>query len=109
LPPQVRDALGAKLGDLALILYKDKRSFAIFADLGPRAHIGEASMATAANLGIPNSPKHGGVSSKSVIYIVFAKSGDGKVKTQEEIKTWGAQALAANGGEELVKLAMKKA
>jgi hypothetical protein len=37
-------------------------------DSGPNNHLGEASMATAEGLGIPNDPKHGGSDDRRFLY-----------------------------------------
>lgn len=42
----------------------------IFADVGPRAQIGEASIATAAALGVDSDPKHGGSSRLQFEYTI---------------------------------------
>lgn len=66
---------GAKLGDVGLV-YNSKtgdNTFAIFADVGPSSKIGEISIACAAQLSIPTSPRYGGVSS-GVYYVVFPGS-----------------------------------
>ena len=80
---------GAKLGDFALAIntLNKKRSSCIVADIGPRAEIGEASMAcVAALLGKANSqPRKGGTDDKIIRYIVFPASGDGKAYGQDVI------------------------
>lgn len=40
-------------------------------EFGPRAKLGEASIACAEFLGVPSSPKHGGTSEKRFIYTFF--------------------------------------
>jgi hypothetical protein len=61
------------LGDLCMVLYADKRCAAIVCDIGPHRRFGEGSIALAAALGIPSSPRHGGVGD-GVTYIIFAGS-----------------------------------
>jgi hypothetical protein len=61
---------GIKPGTLGAVIYDNKLVYAVFADVGPNAAIGEASYATARALGINPEPGHGGVGS-GVTYIVF--------------------------------------
>jgi len=86
LPPEVRDHLHAQLGDLAATINTTNRrsSGAIFADIGPKGHIGEGSIALADNLGISPSPKHGGIES-GIIYVVFPGSGNGQPRSLNDI------------------------
>ncbi|MCC7531803.1 MAG: glycoside hydrolase family 75 protein [Candidatus Melainabacteria bacterium] len=67
--------LGISLGDIAAVRYNGKVAFAVFADVGPRHKLGEGSIALAQELGIPASPRTGGVRS-GVEYLVFPGSGD---------------------------------
>ena len=68
---------GVKLGDIAAVRYGDKVQFAVFADVGPKAKLGEGSMALANALGIDSNPRSGGLHRPQVEYIVFPRSGDG--------------------------------
>jgi hypothetical protein len=43
LPPQVRQQIGARIGDLGLIRYRGQIVAAVLGDIGPRAKIGELS------------------------------------------------------------------
>ena len=61
---------GIRVGQIALVLYRDRMVFGIFGDAGPASIIGEASFAMAEALGIPSSPRTGGVDS-GVTYLVF--------------------------------------
>lgn len=59
-----RDLLGQRgvhMGDVALALYKGVAVGAIVADVGPKGHYGEGSIALAEALGIASSPRGGGV------------------------------------------------
>ena len=58
------------MGDLCAVLYRGKLVFGLVADDGPTGKYGEASMATAAALGIPSSPRNGGCGS-GVTYVIF--------------------------------------
>jgi hypothetical protein len=48
--------------------------FGIYADIGPSAKIGEASMRMADALGLSTSPKTGGTSNPIIAYLVFPGS-----------------------------------
>jgi hypothetical protein len=63
---------GAKLGDLGLLVNAStgKHVVAIYADVGPHDDLGEISIAAAAALGIPSSPRTGGVGG-GIVYAVF--------------------------------------
>lgn len=61
---------GIRIGQVALVLYRDRMVFGIFGDAGPASIIGEASFAMAEALGIPSSPRTGGVDS-GVHYLIF--------------------------------------
>src|SRR5262249_37782577 len=81
--------MGLKLGDLCLV-YNSKNGqsdFAIYADIGPRGQIGEGSIALAEALGVPSSPRTGGVS-HGIIYVVYPGSGKG----YQEKDFWLSQA-----------------
>jgi hypothetical protein len=81
---------GCKLGDLALVYNTatGDNSFAIYADVGPANQIGEGSMALAANLRIPASPKNGGIS-HGVAFFVWPGSGQGFLDNPTELKRRG--------------------
>jgi hypothetical protein len=91
---------GAGLGDYAVVVNRTNNnvSAAICGDIGPRHKIGEASIAAAKAIGIPSSPRNGGVSSKIVLYVVFAGSGDHRPKTAEEIQSEATRQFADWGG-----------
>ncbi|MGC9668410.1 glycoside hydrolase family 75 protein [Planosporangium sp. 12N6] len=63
-------AAGIRPGDVGAVVYGKKVVYAVFADVGPEARIGEASYAAAKALGINPDPALGGASS-GVTYIVF--------------------------------------
>lgn len=91
--------LGAKLGDLGVIIRPDQSDYdyAVYADVGPASKIGEASIALADSLGIPSSPKSGGIA-HGIIYIVFPGSGQGWPLSQAEIDQYAATVFAQWGG-----------
>lgn len=84
--------LGIKLGDIAAVRYNGKVAFAVFADVGPRHKIGEGSIALAQELGIPASPRTGGVRG-GVEYMVFPGSGNGTPGDPRRNFALGAQIL----------------
>jgi hypothetical protein len=96
---------GAGLGDYAVVINRKTgdQSYAICGDIGPRRKIGEASIAAAKAVGVPSSPRVGGVSAKIIFYLVFAGSGDHRPKTLEQINTAGENLFAKWGGLERVK------
>jgi hypothetical protein len=99
LPPPVRKAASAKLGDFALVINtsNNKQCYAIFADIGPADHLGEGSIKLADALGIPKSPRNGGTNKNELIYVVFAGSGNGKPRTVQEINQEGEKLLSNAG------------
>ncbi|MFG2887241.1 glycoside hydrolase family 75 protein [Streptomyces sp. NPDC048297] len=61
---------GIRGGSVAAVIYRDRVQYAVVGDTGAKDVIGEASYATARNLGIHPDPQGGGASS-GVTYIVF--------------------------------------
>jgi hypothetical protein len=99
-----RLALGAKLGDLAVVI-KPKGNvcgYAVYADVGPANKIGEASIALASTLGIPSSPKNGGIG-HGLAYIVFPGSQPDWPLTQPQIDQAGTKLFTDWGGLEKAK------
>jgi hypothetical protein len=93
---------GAGLGDYAAVINRrtEAVSYAICGDIGPHRKIGEASIAAATAVGVPSSPRVGGVSAKIVFYLVFAGSGDHRPKPLEQIHAAGEKLFAEWGGLE---------
>lgn len=89
---------GASLGDFGFAVNPHNGKFCgcIYADSGPRGHIGEGSIALAKALGIPSNPKRGGVSN-GIAYVVFPGSRQNYPMSIEQIKT-GGQGLFENWG-----------
>ena len=81
IPPELTERLGVRVGDLAQVSYQGRQAWAVVGDVGPRGKIGEGSIALAVALGIPSSPRSGGVSS-GVSYAVWAGSGKGLDRAQ---------------------------
>lgn len=89
--------LGCKLGDLAYAAHNGTISWGIIADIGPRRKVGEGSIALAAALGIPSSPRNGGVGN-GVSCVVFLKSSKGWHRDLVEAKATATSLLEAWGG-----------
>lgn len=90
---------GAKLGDFAAVVNtaNGKIAYAIVADVGPKDHLGEGSIALADALGIASNPKKGGAK-EGIAYAIFPSSGTGKPRTLEELNAEGARLLLQFGG-----------
>jgi hypothetical protein len=101
LPKHTLDKLGARLGDLGLVMNCKNRhsSCAIYADVGPSHEIGEGSIALAKALGINASPRGGGTDG-DVLYVVFPGSGSGSPKTFAGIKAASEYRYRAWGGRD---------
>jgi hypothetical protein len=108
LPGHHGDVLHALLGDLAMVINgrNGRRSAAIYADVGPRAKIGEGSIALARALGLSDNARHGGVDSHSIIYIVFPHSGHGRPLSPSSIQAQGKHLFEDWGGLPLVSACM---
>jgi Fungal chitosanase of glycosyl hydrolase group 75/D-alanyl-D-alanine carboxypeptidase len=97
-----------RLGDLGAVYNRKngKQSFAIFADTGPAAEIGEGSIALANALGLNGNPKHGGTDVKDIVYVVFPGSGTGggmpaaqiDAKAKPLFEEWGGLARITSYG-----------
>jgi len=61
-PPDLCGLRGVRMGDMAVVIYKGVVAGAIVADVSPHGHYGEGSIALAAALGLPSSPRSGGCS-----------------------------------------------
>lgn len=59
------------MGAAVRVTYDGKTVNALVGDIGPKSHVGEASIACAKALGIPSNPKKGGVSGKVVLYEIW--------------------------------------
>jgi hypothetical protein len=90
---------GAKLGDFGVVYNPTKELLCggVFADTGPAGKIGEASIAMAKAVGVPESPKHGG-QAHGLLYVVFPKSGNGWPLTTEVIQQKALALFNAWGG-----------
>lgn len=98
---------GIQLGDFAVVYNRsnEKLVFAICADIGPKSQIGEGSIALSQTLG--NDPfVRGRVRrgiSHGIVYLVFSRSGNGKVRTISEINTEGNSIFEKWGGIERLR------
>lgn len=100
LPPAAMHAGQARLGDIAAVFnrHNERIAFAIFADVGPKLHIGEGSIALANALALPADPTAGGVSERVIVYVVFPGSGNGFGRPVKVIDKLGARLLREWGG-----------
>jgi hypothetical protein len=96
--------MGAKLGDFGVVIRPDQNDYdyAIYADAGPASKIGEGSIALAAALGLPSSPKNGGTG-HGIIYVVFPGSRHGWPLNHAQIDQHAAALFATWGGLENAK------
>ena len=78
--------------------HNGRRCPAIYADVGPRAKIGEGSIALAKAIGLSDNARHGGTSSHSILYIIFPRSGHGTPLPASTINARGVQLFEAWGG-----------
>jgi hypothetical protein len=85
---------GIKPGTVAAVIYNNKIVYAVFADEGPSNIIGEASYATARDLGINPDPENGGTDS-GVTYIVLKGNVPSPVEDNAAITAKGQAAAAA--------------
>lgn len=71
-PPIVRTGTkGVVMGCLAFVEYRDKRVKAMVGDIGPRHKNGEGSIELCRRLGIPHSPRTGGLSRPDVTFHIY--------------------------------------
>lgn len=92
--------LGVNLGDYAIVyhLRSGRMCSAIFADVGPRYKLGEASIRVAAELGLRTSPKNGGTEMSEIAYLIFPRSFDPWPQSADAIQARAGKLLAGWGG-----------
>lgn len=93
MPPDLR-AIGARLGDVAMVFYGGRSCAAVVADIGPRNKIGEGSPALAKVLGINADGRNGGTSD-GVSFYLFAGSALGWPRSNNEVRIQAEQLYAA--------------
>ncbi|MGW0995993.1 glycoside hydrolase family 75 protein [Streptomyces sp. NPDC002520] len=101
-PSGVRNqwAQGIRGGSVAAVIYRNRVQYAVVGDTGPRDLIGEASYATARNLGIRPDPQSGGAAS-GVTYIVFKNARINPIENRRATVTTGerlARRFVRQGG-----------
>ncbi len=87
---------GIRTGQVALVMYNGRMVFGIFGDAGPSSIIGEASFAMAEALGIPSSPRTGGVDS-GVTYLVFTGTGARVTRNEDHAEAVSIGTSLLNG------------
>lgn len=87
---------GVHLGDLAVVFHRGIQCAAVVADVGPAGKYGEGSMALARKLGIPASPRNGGVPT-GVTFLIFCGSSKGWPRNWAEVEAEAAALYAAWG------------
>jgi hypothetical protein len=85
---------GIRPGNVGAVIYNNKIVYAVFADEGPSNIIGEASYATARDLGIDPNPESGGTDGP-VTFIVFTGTVPNPVENNATIDSVGAAAASA--------------
>jgi hypothetical protein len=90
-----------RLGDVAMVIYQTREVGAVVADIGPRNHYGEGSIALADALGIPSSPRAGGVR-QGVTFLVFQNSSRGWPREVPEIQAQARELFDSWGGRAAV-------
>jgi len=98
IPPEL-ERRGVKLGDLVMVAYKERAVAAIVADVGPHRKLGEGSIALAQLLGIPSSPRNGGVD-HGVTWVAFPGSGAGWPVAVEDFSAQASLLFEQWGGIE---------
>lgn len=98
---------GASLRDVGFVVNpkNGKSCGCIYADSGPKGKIGEGSIALAKSLGIPSSPKNGGIG-HGIVYIVFPQSNQIWPMTTENIKEISLNVFQRWGGLNRLKEAL---
>lgn len=72
IPPLIEQSIEEPLrGAKAKITYRKRSVDCVVADIGPSKSIGELSIAAARMLGIPASPRSGGISTQEVLYEIW--------------------------------------
>lgn len=101
IPKNATADFGIHIGDVALVhcAKTGQASAAVVADVGPAHKYGEGSIMLAHALGLPNSPKNGGIDS-GVTMIVFKGSSKGWPRTNTDIAQQVNDLVNSTGGFE---------
>jgi hypothetical protein len=102
IPPELLHR-GCRMGDLATVVYKERAVGAVLADVGPRGKLGEGSIALATALGIPNSPRNGGVNGDGVYWVLFPGTGAGWPIMLVDINSQATMLFEQFGGVEALE------
>jgi hypothetical protein len=108
LPEAVARAGGVRLGDLVAVVNQTNRkvAYAIYADGGPKGHLGEGSLYLANQLRNAVLPPAAGTRQSlphAIVYVVFPGSGNRRPKTRQQIVTGTAGLFDRWGGMAAVK------
>jgi len=101
IPPDL-ESHGVHLGDFATVGHNGKYVGAIIADIGPHHLIGEGSVALAKAIGVPHSPRGGGVT-QGVTWILYPGSGSGKPRSLDEVEREASKRFDEWGGPDRVR------
>ena len=101
---------GAALGDFCMVYNPAKQKLygGVFADVGPKGMIGEASIAMASAVGVPGNPKNGG-QANGLIYVVFTGSATGWPLALADIQQKAQQLFTQWGGISLLQQVLPEA
>ncbi|WP_240521759.1 glycoside hydrolase family 75 protein [Amycolatopsis vastitatis] len=84
-------------GSVVAVIYNNQVTYAVVGDTGPTSIIGEASYATAVNLGINPDPKNGGTEGP-VTYIVFPNTRVNPIESHTNAVSLGEQVATQFAG-----------
>ncbi len=109
LNPNVMEKTGARAGDFGYVYNEktNKRSFAIFADVGNNQKLGEGSIYLAKKLGINADARTGGQDDE-VLYIIFPFSGNKRWRSLEEIESETKKRMDKAGAFDFLEKCWKK-
>lgn len=108
LPSKPKFAPNQALGDLALLfnIVSGKKSWAIYADIGPATQIGEGSMKLNENLGLSSNPKNGGTEKEIIATVFFPGSKIGWPRPQAELAEATQRLFDGWGGMASLKIGL---
>lgn len=97
------DPFGVRMGDLAMVTYRGRRSFAIVADVGGNSHIGEGSIALCQALEARGSARDGGIAAGVSVHLfcgtarTFRFAPFYRDQVNEEVEAAGMQVASQYG------------